>query len=279
MSWFKCAEKRPLHENAENPALDPRILIFHTMSGYLGGTEETFKGSNLSSHFGVGGPWDGSKLDGVAYQWMDTHVEAYAQYSGNHVGVSIETSDGGKDGVPWSPKQLDKLVEITVEFCRETGAPCRLVGSPSEKGIGYHEQFPEWNRNGHVCPGAVREKQLREEIIPRAHAILTGGKPAPKPTPGPGPQPQPQPQPSGRPAPGHGSEYPGAPLRNGSFGQAVTEFQQQLSRRGWRISVDGAFGPATEAVVRRFQADKGLTVDGIVGRQTWDAAFHSPVTA
>lgn len=37
------------------------------------------------------------------------------------------------------------------------------------------------------------------------------------------------------------------------------------------LVADGKFGPLTESVVRRFQKDKGLTVDGIVGPLTWAA--------
>jgi peptidoglycan hydrolase-like protein with peptidoglycan-binding domain len=37
------------------------------------------------------------------------------------------------------------------------------------------------------------------------------------------------------------------------------------------LTVDGIFGPETEAAVKNFQQDNGLTVDGIVGPHTWQA--------
>ena len=38
--------------------------------------------------------------------------------------------------------------------------------------------------------------------------------------------------------------------------------------------VDGIFGPRTEAAVRRFQQNENLSVDGIVGKQTWTALLR-----
>ncbi|WP_284125846.1 N-acetylmuramidase domain-containing protein [Parerythrobacter aestuarii] len=57
-----------------------------------------------------------------------------------------------------------------------------------------------------------------------------------------------------------------APLRIGDQGEDVEFLQEKLG-----IYVDGDFGPMTHAAVKKFQQDKGLTDDGIVGRKTWEA--------
>lgn len=60
---------------------------------------------------------------------------------------------------------------------------------------------------------------------------------------------------------------PGRPtLRRGMSGDLTRRLQVKL-----RITADGNFGPNTEAAVRRFQRDKGMVPDGIVGPKTWQA--------
>ncbi len=49
----------------------------------------------------------------------------------------------------------------------------------------------------------------------------------------------------------------------------VRPLQQLLRARGHSVTVDGIFGPLTEAAVEAFQQSKGLTADGIVGPITW----------
>lgn len=52
------------------------------------------------------------------------------------------------------------------------------------------------------------------------------------------------------------------------FGTDVTQVQQALANRGYRITPDGVFGPGTDAVIKQFQATQGLTSDGVVGPKT-----------
>lgn len=60
-------------------------------------------------------------------------------------------------------------------------------------------------------------------------------------------------------------------LRQGDSGEDVRYLQQKLSEHGAWLTIDGKFGPATSSAVRSFQASNGLSVDGVVGPQTWAA--------
>lgn len=69
--------------------------------------------------------------------------------------------------------------------------------------------------------------------------------------------------------------YPGYPLVYGSTGSNVTKIQIRLNDLGFNCGTpDGSFGPATKSAVENFQRSRGLTVDGIVGPNTWNALFN-----
>ena len=59
----------------------------------------------------------------------------------------------------------------------------------------------------------------------------------------------------------------------------VHTWQAQMARRGWKqVTQDGRYGPQSETACRAFQAEKQLSVDGMVGPATWKAAWSAPVT-
>jgi cell wall-associated NlpC family hydrolase len=61
-------------------------------------------------------------------------------------------------------------------------------------------------------------------------------------------------------------------------GSDVRRWQERMRARGWPIAADGVYGPASERACRQFQADKGLLADGVVGPETWHAAWAAPIT-
>ena len=71
----------------------------------------------------------------------------------------------------------------------------------------------------------------------------------------------------------------GTTLRTGSTGTAVRELQFYLYLMSAYessippVSIDGKFGADTERAVRAYQRFAGLTVDGVVGRTTWNSLY------
>jgi hypothetical protein len=73
--------------------------------------------------------------------------------------------------------------------------------------------------------------------------------------------------------------YPGHPLSikiRGTFTRDVRRVQQALSDDGYRIAVDGDFGPQTKIIVTRYQHANNLAANGIVGPKTWASLFTRP---
>ena len=72
----------------------------------------------------------------------------------------------------------------------------------------------------------------------------------------------------------------GTALRTGSTGSAVEQVQFWLNTLAQyesalpSLAVDGRYGAATASAVRAFQRRYGLTVDGVVGRETWNAIYN-----
>jgi len=60
-------------------------------------------------------------------------------------------------------------------------------------------------------------------------------------------------------------------IRKGSQGSDVRLCQELLNEHGYSTGVDGVFGSGTEKSVKAFQSASGLTADGIVGANTWNA--------
>ncbi len=165
---------------------------------------------------------------------------------------------------PFTQYEMKGLPEI-MGWVRGLGVPDVWPGGPppaapgtrhvsakvwtSQAGHYSHSQIPE---NNHNDPGAIDIKKL-----------FGGGS-----------------QGDSEPHRGTHPAWPGRYLTQPPImrGSDVRTWQKRMHARGWRITVDGAYGPQSEGVCRAFQREKGLTVDGIVGPVTWGAAWTAPVT-
>lgn len=59
-------------------------------------------------------------------------------------------------------------------------------------------------------------------------------------------------------------------LKKGASGNITKLLQEKLVTLGYSTNgVDGIFGSGTYSAIREFQTDKGLSIDGIVGQNTW----------
>jgi peptidoglycan hydrolase-like protein with peptidoglycan-binding domain len=65
-------------------------------------------------------------------------------------------------------------------------------------------------------------------------------------------------------------------LAEGAEGVNVKRIQALVNLlAGFRLTVDGLFGPKTTHAIERFQEREGLVPDGIVGPLTWTALLVS----
>ena len=65
-------------------------------------------------------------------------------------------------------------------------------------------------------------------------------------------------------------------LRSGSQGNFVYLLQFILNQYGYNLTVDGIFGSRTLNSVRDFQRNNSLSVDGLVGTNTWRTLLNLP---
>ena len=147
-------------------------------------------------------------------------------------------------------------------------------------------------------PACSRKLGLRGNggAVAAAPAPAPAAAPAPAPAPVAAPAPAAAPAVAVPPAPGVALQAPARASRSRSvttalafsgrtmstadrrtFRADVRDWQQQMRNRGWRISVDGLFGPQSAAIAARFAAQKGLTTaPGTVDAPAFAAAWTAP---
>lgn len=173
---------------------------------------------------------------GVVLEGRPTAYRSAAQNSGNSVRIAICYIGG--PSFPFTDAAKASIGWLIRH------AP----GRAANKAIGHRDE-PSCST---ACPGDTVETWVKSGSWVGASA----------PSPHPAPSPPPLPLPSG------GHRHP--VLRMGNVGPAVMELQRKLiGGAGQRLVLDGQFGPKTRDAVLNLQRWCHLTVDGIVGPQTW----------
>jgi peptidoglycan hydrolase-like protein with peptidoglycan-binding domain len=252
MAVFDCAVWRPISANTGG-ALHPIGLVLH--HAVMNGSLHDFFNSpaaEVSAHFWV-------SQSGVIEQYVDSERVAWhgMALNGAYCGVETEGCAAPPHAEPMSDAMVAALGDLYGEGAGRHGWPNALAEANGQPGFGYHRM-----EVATACPCDVRLAR-RPDIL----AMAFGGSSAAAP-------PSPSPGPAGAAAP----PFPGTPLINFTSGHGTAQWQAQMAARGWGLAVDDLYGGDSEQVCRQFQSEKGLAVDGIVGPDTWAAAWTAPVT-
>lgn len=272
MAWMPGAIRKeiPKH-NRRTTSLRNRTNL-HVAVSEASSLYGYFSGAGVCSHFYV-------RKDGTIEQYVSTVYYSAADYQGNDATISVETQGGVHDaqGEPWTGEQITALAKIVAwVHLTHPSIPVRLAvdsrKGESSKGVSWHRLgIDPWRvvggmrystSRGKVCPGNAKIAQI-PEVVALARTFLDMEL-----TPVSDPHPQ-----------GNGGAVKNY-LTRGDVGGRVKELQQLLNARGYRLVVDGSFGPATLAAVRSFQMAANLVIDGFAGPATMAALRTSPpVTA
>ena len=252
-----------------------RLIVLHTAEGATTyqslGSYFQNSANQVSSHVGI------DDTPNTVGQYVQRGNKAWTSANANPVAVQAELCAFAA----WSASEWNKhdnMLRNCAAWIAEEAATFNIpivalsdgAAQGSGRGVCEHRQLGSWG-GGHSDCGS-------NFPISQVLSWAAGG----------GSQPTPQPPPTGKgPAFPYGSsDYLGQPspdphCHSGYYGgvdtQNVRTWQSQMRARKWKLDADGQYGPESERICRQFQANKGLSVDGLVGPSTWSATWNKPV--
>ena len=190
------------------------------------------------------------------------------------IGFEITARAGSQD---WTVKEavmaLNMAAKRVAQVAQDYNIPVAKLSVADllsgKRGIcGHVDVSQAWHQSNHTDPGVnfpwAKFIDLVKSYMPVNPAPTP--VPAPKPTPAPAPLPHPMPV---------VPKFPGRLLTLGEHGSDVMTWQHQMANRGWKLTVDGQYGPQSVSICKAFQKEKHLVADGVVGPATWNAVWTS----
>jgi murein L,D-transpeptidase YcbB/YkuD len=242
-----------------------RLIVIHTMEGFTGPNGASDCAVYFQGKVGASSQICADNNRGRVWESVARSNAAWTQCNFNSVSVSAEQSGYAS----WSrdkwlgerDAQLHNIADWIAEEAKKLGIPIvRLTASQAQgsgRGICGHQDLGS-SGCGHSDPGP---NWPWDKVLAWA-----GGSSSTVPPPSSG---------GGKAPPMH-VDYLGT--SHNSTHADVRTWQQQMKNRGWSIGVDQIYGSQSATVCRQFQAEKGLSADGLVGPQTWAASWNAPVT-
>jgi peptidoglycan hydrolase-like protein with peptidoglycan-binding domain len=239
-----------------------RLIVVHTSEGAQDFTSlgNYFKSSSVQASSQVG--CDNSSRGKIG-EYVSRGDKAWTQANANPYCTSNElctpsgAAQGWSDGT-WRSKDtmLRNCADWIAEEAKYFGIPItKLSASQAQggsKGVCGHGDLGSAG-GGHTDPGPnfpwSYVLDLARGANPSSPPASSGGKPALH------------------------VDYFGK-SHNSTCGD-VRVWQDKMASWGWFTAsqVDGIFGGQSESVAKRFQAQQGLTQDGLVGQGTWNKTF------
>jgi hypothetical protein len=232
------------------------VIVLHTAEGATTieslGSWFANPANGVSSHTGA------DDKPGTVGEYVRRDQKAWTQGNANAWCVSLELCGFAKwtlDEWHRHPNMLANCAAWIAEEAAAFGIPIARSPNPQAgaPGVCQHVDLGDMGGNHWDCGGGFPLDEVLE---------MAGGA-APSVPP---------------PATGTVPPWPGVYLMNYCEGHGTAQWQAQMQARGWTITVDDCYGPQSEEICFQFQRDKHLDEDGIVGPQTWEAAWTAPIT-
>lgn len=204
------------------------------------------KSRQASSNYGIGS-------DGRVGLYVEEANRSWCSGSreNDHQAITIEVAnDSGAPEWHVSDKAMKKLIALCVDICKRNGIEKLNFTGDKNGNLTMHKYFQDTS-----CPGQYLESKFPYIADEVNKALGVADKP--------------------QPAEKESTKTVNIELlvlRKGENrgNEQIKTLQRLLKQLGYyKGSVDGSFGGGTQNAIEEFQAQRGIGVDGVVGKATW----------